>query len=203
MKKNIVIAVVVFLNVALMAALIFVFLKARRPAQATANAPSVTPPQAGTPDEGQEFVFNAPGRFVGDDAPPIVDRALAITTTFDSQGSNGVIVAQGGLAHGFALYVQDSELLFALRRMNVLTTVSAGKVATGRHTAAVSLARTGEITVTLDGTVAGTGRAAGVITMQPVDGLDTGGDRGAPVGPYQVPNEFAGVIQSVSLRSIP
>jgi arylsulfatase len=202
MKKNILITVVIFLNLALFVALLLVSLKSRH-VRVLGVQPNGTPLAPTNSTDDREFVFKAPGRFVGDAAPPIVDRALAITAVFDTQDNNGAIVAQGGLAHGFALYVQEGELLFAVRRLNVLTTVSAGKITAGRHTAAVSLAKTGDISLRLNGTVVGTGKAAGVITMQPVDGLDVGGDRGAPVGPYQAPNEFGGAIESVSLRCIP
>jgi hypothetical protein len=204
MRKNIIIAGVVFLNVVLLTALIFLALKWRRSVQPTTNPGSV----ASAPDNAaetipQEFVYHAPGRFVGDSAPPIVDRALTIAATFDTQDQNGVIVAQGGLAHGYTLYVQDGELLFALRRANVLTTVSGGKISAGRHTAQAVLTKTGEISVELDGKSTATGRAAGVITLQPVDGLDIGADRGAPVGPYQIPNQFGGAIEVVSLKTTP
>jgi hypothetical protein len=204
MRKNIVIAGVVFLNVVLLAALIFLALKWRRTAQPATNpGVAASTPGRATEADAQELVFNAPGRFVGDKAPPIVDRALTITATFDTQDQNGVIVAQGGLAHGYALYVQDGELLFALRRLNVLTTVPGGKISAGRHTATAVLTKTGEITLGMDGKTTATGRAAGVITLQPVDGLDIGADRGAPVGPYQIPNEFGGAIEIVSLKIMP
>ena len=204
MRKNIIIAGVVFLNVILLAALIFLGLEWRRTTQLR-TGPGVAPSTPGNASatDAQEFVYHAPGRFVGDNAPPIVDRALTITATFDTQDQNGVIVAQGGLAQGYALYVQDGELLFALRRLNVLTTVPGGKISAGQHTVTAVLTKTGEISIGLDGKTTATGRAAGVITLQPVDGLDIGADRGAPVGPYQIPNQFGGAIEVVSLKTMP
>ena len=55
----------------------------------------------------------------------------------------------------------------------------------------------------MDGKPAATGQAAGGLTVEPVDGLDVGGDRGAPVGLYPVPNDFGGTIESVSLKTAP
>ena len=202
MKKNIVIAVVVFLNLVLFAVLIYVALTWRPSARVSTT---VTPPAPVSDVNAglQEFAFNAPGHFAGTNAPSIVNRTLAITATFDAQAQNGVIVAHGGLAHGYALYVQDGELLFALRRLNVLSTISAGKLAAGRHIATATLTKAGDLSLTLDGKPAASGKAPGVITMQPVDGLDIGADRGAPVGLYEIPNTFGGTIESVHLKTAP
>ena len=126
-----------------------------------------------------------------------------ITATFDTQGKDGVIVSHGGLAHGYTLYVQEGELLFALRRLNVLTTVSGGKVSAGQQTVTATLSKAGEISLARDGKTFATGRAAGAITQQPVSGLDIGADRGAPVGPYEMPNAFGGSIEIVSLKAVP
>jgi hypothetical protein len=65
------------------------------------------------------------------------------------------------------------------------------------------LAKTGDLSVALDGQAAATGKAAGTITMQPIDGLDIGADRGAPVGLYEMPNSFGGTIEVVSLKTAP
>jgi len=202
MKKNIIIAAVIFLNLILLMVLIYVGVTWSPSGKASADATGAAQDKSA---EGgpEEFTFKAPGRFVGDEAPPVVNRALTITATFDALEQGGVIVAQGGLAHGYALYVQDGELFFVLRRLNVLTTISGGKVGAGRQTATAMLTRAGELSVAFDGKAPATGKAAGVITMQPIDGLDIGADRGAPVGIYEVPNSFGGTIEVVSVKTAP
>jgi hypothetical protein len=57
--------------------------------------------------------------------------------------------------------------------------------------------------VALEGKPPATGQVAGGIAVEPVDGFDVGGDRGAPVGLYEVPNAFGGTIDTVSLKTIP
>jgi hypothetical protein len=72
-----------------------------------------------------------------------------------------------------------------LRRLNVLTTVSGGKVSAGRQTVTATLSKEGELALARNGNAPGIAQGAGTITLQPVDGLDIGADRGAPVGPVQ------------------
>jgi arylsulfatase len=134
-------------------------------------------------------------------APQLVQRALAITAVFDTQGNDGVIVAQGGLAHGYAIYVQDGEIFFALRRNNALTLVSGGKVMAGRRVVTATLAKDGALSVALDGQAPATGKAAGTLILTPIDGLDVGADRGASVGNYTVPNSFGGTIETVTVKT--
>lgn len=205
MKKNLVIVALVVSNLMSIAALIYVGLNRFDESHADANAASApqAPGDRGTEAGPQEFTFKAPGRFLGDEAPPIANRALEITATFDTQAKDGVIVAQGGLAHGYALFVHEGELLFALRRLNVLTTVSGGKITAGRQTVTATLSKAGELTLARDGSAPATGRAAGTITLQPTDGLDIGADRGAAVGPYEIPNAFSGTIETVTLKVVP
>lgn len=161
--------------------------------------------QAGTPvaqnnAAGDEFTFHAGDHLDGSAAPPIAGRAFTITAVFDARQQDGVIVAQGGLVHGYALYVEGGELFFALRRNNALTTAHAGPVGNGRRTATASFSRTGEMSIALDGNPPGVATAAGAITMIPTEGLDVGADRGAPVGPYQAGNAFGGVIEGVTVK---
>lgn len=203
MRKNLIIGGLIVWNLVLMAVLIFVWAGPRRTQIHEPPNPGLGKPKTSRVPGEQNFTYKPGERFVGDKAPPIVDRDLTITATFDAQENGGVIVAHGGLAQGYALYVQDGGLFFAVRRNNVLTTVDAGRVTAGRHTLRATYLKTGGLSVALDGKPPATGQAAGGIPAEPMDGLDVGGDRGAPVGLYDVPNDFGGTIESVSLKTIP
>lgn len=204
MKKNIVIVGLAVSNLILMVALIYVCLKWRESGAATSAFTGEIGVQHRNQGTGpQEFTFQSPAHLAGNDAPLILERALTITATFDTQENDGVVVAQGGSGNGYALYVQDGELLFSFRRLNELTTVSGGKVKAGRQSVTVTLSKAGEIVLAHDGKAAAKGMAAGAVAGQPVDGLDIGADRGAPVGPYQMPNTFGGTIEMVSLKTTP
>jgi hypothetical protein len=196
-QKNLIIGGLIVWNLILMAALAFIWAGSRSP-QPAGRQPGL----AEEPGPAEQTVqLNAGDRLVGEKALRIADRDVTITTTFDIQDEDGVIVAHGGLAHGYALYVQQTQLLFIVRRNNALTTVDGGYLKPGRHTVSATLARTGDMNLIVDGQAARKGRAAGAITLEPVDGLEAGGDRGAPVGPYQTPNDFGGTIASVTVSS--
>ena len=203
MRKNLIIAGLILWNLILMVALVYVWSKGPRSSHADSNANLLGSKQghAGAA-EVEEFTFKAGEHVNGDVAPQIADRAFAIVATFDAQQQDGVIVAQGGLAHGYTLYVQDGELLFAVRRNQALTSVSGGKLGEGRHKVTATFTKTGDVGLSVDGRPSVTAKAAGAIALTPVDGLDVGADRGAPVGPYAVPNSFAGTIDSVTVRTV-
>jgi hypothetical protein len=203
-RKNAIIAGLLVWNVVLMVALVFLWAETRRAKMSASGViVATTPPASNGVPGGQTFTYQPGDRLVGEKAPQIVGRELTLTVTFDTQGRDGVIVAHGGLAQGYALYVQDAELLFAVRRNNALTTLSGGKVAAGKQVATVTLSKSGEMGLTVGTKQVGTSQAGGGIPAEPVDGFDVGGDRGAAVGPYTVPNDFGGTIESVSLKTVP
>ena len=204
MKKNIVIAGLACSNLILLVALIFVCVKWNTPPpRLTQSGPASSTPAADVDTRPQEFIFKTTGHVTGNDLPLILNRALTITATFDTQEKEGVIVAQGGTSQGYALYVENGELWWALRRLNVLTTVSGGKVSAGRQTVTATLSKDGELALARNGNARAVAQAAGTITVQPVDGLDIGADRGAPVGPYRIPNAFGGTIEMINLKTAP
>jgi len=203
-KKNIVIVALAFLNLVLIGALVFVWVtRGGSPKSSTTSNGAASTEHNDAESAPQEFTFKRLGHFGGNDAPMIANRAITMTATFDTHGEDGVIVAQGGTGNGYALYVQEGELFFVVRRLKVLTAVSAGKVVAGRHAVTATLKQAGEITLVLDGNAPATGQAAGPITTRPMDGLDIGADRGAAVGPYDVPNSFGGTIEMVRLKTAP
>ncbi len=48
-------------------------------------------------------------------APAIAGRGFTITAAFDAQAPEGVVVAQGGSARGYALFLRKGKLAFAVR----------------------------------------------------------------------------------------
>jgi arylsulfatase A-like enzyme len=133
-------------------------------------------------------------------APPITGRAFTITANFDiGPAEDGVIVAHGGTANGYALYLAGGQLRFTVRsRSGVATAISTENLA-GQHTATAKLDARGTLTLTLDQRPARTATGSLLATM-PTEGLDVGADEGGAVGPYPAPNRFAGKIESVLIQ---
>lgn len=134
------------------------------------------------------------------DAPSVANRPWVLTAQIEPKGPNGVIVAQGGTAHGYALYLQDGKPAFALRIARQLTTIRANEpLGSGRFTVEARLADDGRMTLSVEGRQVAEGRAPGLLTAQPARGLAVGSDDG-PVGDYAAPNRFTGKIENVTLR---
>jgi arylsulfatase A-like enzyme len=133
-------------------------------------------------------------------APRIANRPFVVSADIEPAGTNGVIVAQGGGARGYALYLKEGRLAFAVRVARELTVVQAPQpLGAGRFSVAARLADNGRMTLTVDGQMVVEGRAPGRIVAQPMRGLTVGSD-GAPVGNYAAPNVFQGRITNVRVR---
>lgn len=133
-------------------------------------------------------------------APAIAGRGLTIAATFDSRQPKGVLVAQGGTAHGYTLFFNEGKLTFLVRAAGQATSIESPMVVTGAHTAVAQLKTDGSLALALDGNQVASGKAAGPITAMPVDGLDVGSDTGGLVGPYGEDNNFNGTIESLVIK---
>jgi arylsulfatase A-like enzyme len=139
----------------------------------------------------------------GAQAPQVASRGLAVSAQIEAGAPEGVIVAHGGQANGYALYLHEGKLAFALRAARQLTVATATKaLAPGPHKVEAKLAADGRITLIVDGQPAGEGQAPGVIQKQPGEGLTVGNDGRAAVGEYTAPNEFTGKVENVSVRAL-
>jgi hypothetical protein len=149
----------------------------------------------------QRFVLKAGDHLDREQAPDIAGRAFTITAKFDTgSAANGVIVAQGGSAIGYALYLADGKLHFTVRSRAGQATASTPKVVTGTHTTVARLDANGTLSLSLEGQPAVTATTRGPIAAMPVDGLDVGSDTAGAVGPYQAPNPFSGIIESLIIE---
>jgi arylsulfatase len=147
-----------------------------------------------------EFTLEDGDHIERSDAPNIAMHPFTVAARFDAKGKDGVIVAQGGSAHGFALYVQSGKLFFALRRGKALRETAGIPVSTGVHEVRASVVKGGLLTLTLDDQPAVSAKAAGLLQQMPVDGLDVGEDAGGLVGSYSESNAFGGTIESVRIK---
>jgi len=135
-------------------------------------------------------------------APQVAGRPLEISAQIEAGAPEGVVVAQGGPGNGYALYLHEGKLSFALRSKRQLTTVSAAQpLAPGAHTVGAQLAADGKVTLSVDGQAAGAGQAPGLINAQPRRGLTVGSDDGQGVGEYTTPNQFTGKLEKVTVHA--
>jgi len=135
-------------------------------------------------------------------APDVAERPIAVTArvVVPEEKADGVIVAQGGKAAGFTLFLDAGRPTFLVRNGTGkagAARVSGPALAPGAHTLAARIDKAGELTLEVDGTPAGKPARGELIGRQPVDGLQVGRDEAGAVGPYESPNPFGGSVESV------
>lgn len=151
------------------------------------------------------FDLKAGEHFDRKDAPAIAKRGFSITTKFSTgTAKTGVLVAQGGTAHGYALYLKEGRLHFTVRRGNKATSVATDAALSGTHTAVATLDSKGRLTLKLDDSAPKEDASiATPITTMPTDGLDVGSDAGGLVGDYSEENAFKGTLESLVITLTP
>ena len=160
-------------------------------------------PEAGTQSRETHFALKGGEHLSRSHSPAVAGRGFTLTAAFDAAGPNGVLAAQGGSAVGYTLFLQSGKLTFLLHEADRTTRIATAQTVTGAHTVTARLGPTGTMSLSLDGRPAVTGKAPGLLTQMPIDGLDVGSDQGSPVGPYGAANAFPGTVQSVTVELEP
>ncbi|WP_337176782.1 arylsulfatase [Paludisphaera sp.] len=151
--------------------------------------------------DGRRFELNADADLRGADAPAIAGRPIAITAkiTTRARKPDGVIVAQGGTAAGFTLFIDDSRPTFLVRsgagQANAARVVGP-VLEPGEHVIVARIDAAGALTLEVDG-VASEPTPGKLIQRQPLDGLQVGRDAAGTVGPYASPNRLKATVDSV------
>jgi arylsulfatase A-like enzyme len=145
-------------------------------------------------------------RFVlkqGDDLPPeqapyVPERGIQVTATL-SDVADGVLVAQGGVSHGWAIYIVEHRIHFATTIAGKRTVVSSEPVS-GEGIVDIEWKRNGDLTITWNRTSIVTERLPNLLTVQPADGLQVGSDLAGNVGSYSAPFEFQGEVTNLVIK---
>ncbi len=114
---------------------------------------------------------------------------------------NGVILARGGPADGYALVLQGGKPAFLLRAGSQLSkAVGKDPVQSGKWSHLVgTVNKSKELRVFVNGKLAGKGRATALLKVDPKQDLEIGGDAAGGVGAYKSPALFTGRIDEVSI----
>ena len=133
-------------------------------------------------------------------SPMIRKKPFEVEVHIEEQGE-GILVAQGGDTHGWALFIRDNIVHFTLSLGGKIETIKADKELTEKE---------GKIIATLnpDGIVElfagnrklGSGKVSSLVKEMPIDGLQVGRDEGGTVGDYKDAFDFDGRIKKVRIR---
>ncbi|NQT51870.1 PQQ-binding-like beta-propeller repeat protein, partial [bacterium] len=161
------------------------------------EAPEVT----GLPAAGKRRGKAAAGSWITVDNAPGLDpsgKPLAVEAWVNAARPDGVVVARGGPAHGYALFLQKGQPQFAVRVSDKVHQVGAKQKVVGKwtHLAGV-LAPDKTLEIYVNGKLAGTGKAAGFIAEDPAQTMEIGADDAGGVADYRSPFALTGQIDEV------
>ena len=153
----------------------------------------------------KKFVLNA-GDVLLKGNPDIGGKGFSVTTQVEEPGK-GVVIAQGGVNHGWALYFDEKTgaPAVALRRKGKLETVvaKADAIPAGSYALTMTLEKSGDLTVKLGNTVVIDQKTAGPLTQTPLDPLCGGNDNNDVAGDYPKDFAFSGKLGEITLTLLP
>lgn len=149
---------------------------------------------------GVEYVGKRSGEDGVKDSPQVAGRPLVVRVTVAGATGDGVILAQGGREHGYALHLAGGRVHFTVRRDGKAETIAAARE--GEDFAVTArLGADGAMELQVGGGAVVRGSAGGLIAVQPKDGLSVGEDAGSAVGDYVAPFPLKAKVSEVSVKA--
>ena len=127
-------------------------------------------------------------------------KPLAVEAWVKADADDGVVVARGGPAYGYALTLRGGRPQFAVRDRDTLGAVTAKEKVVGRwvHLAGM-LTADKKLQIYVDGKLSAAAEAPGLISQEPHQSMEIGEDDGGAVGDYESPFSFTGLIDEVRI----
>lgn len=150
----------------------------------------------------RDFKLAPDARLPRNKSPYLVNRPFRVTCAIKESG-DGVVVAQGGSAHGWSLFIESGHPVFAIGNGGKRDTLRAEIPISAPVTLSAELAADHTLTLRAGDQIIATKTVPSFLTEHPVDGLDVGCDTNGSVGGYPVPNRFKGVLEGVHIQIEP
>ena len=117
-----------------------------------------------------------------------------------AEAANGIILAHGGQARGYAVYLKDSVPHIAVRiDGQVYEVAGAEPLGDGWATVAGVMGRDMVLKMIVDGKPGGKPRPAAFMSSNPNESLQVGTDTGTLVGSYEAAQPFTGLVRFVRI----
>lgn len=131
-------------------------------------------------------------------SPLIANRPLTITGHVNTPAGNGVIVAQGGREHGYAVHLVEDKLAFDVRVHGKVTRIVSDEAMAKEFEFEAKL--TSELMMlSVNGKQVATGTSPGLIPIQPKDPMNIGYDELTAAGNYTPPNRLNGTVRNLKV----
>lgn len=145
------------------------------------------------------FSLSAGDKLDAETAPQMTKRGATIIAEIEAPAA-GVILAQGGVTHGFAVYIDSGILCFATTRAGNRTVTRASSPIRGAGKLQVLWSKNGKVELKWNAALIGQGSGHQPLTQQPQDGLQVGVDDNGLVGDYKTSFPFGGKLKSVRVN---
>jgi hypothetical protein len=126
-------------------------------------------------------------------------RSLQIKGTIRPVSPSGVVLAHGGNRAGYSVYLDEGHLCFAACVNKKRTVVRSSSAITGSASFEANWNSRGELFLKVNGKLVGKAEP-GIIQHEPGDSIQIGADLIQPVGNYDVPNYFSGMIENLTFK---
>lgn len=139
----------------------------------------------------------------GDSAPRVGDRAFKISCTVETKQSDAVILAQGGIAAGYALHIKSGRIAFAVRTgpAEAITEIATPSIVTSSARITAALGPDGMMTLAVNDGAPVTGQAPRLIPRQPAENFCLGHDDAQSVTTYTAKEPFQGSISHLKFTT--
>ncbi len=134
-------------------------------------------------------------------SPQIAKRPLTIKATVEGQKLHGVVLAQGGKEHGYALHFINGSPALDVRVNGTVTRLKAPPSASGKFVLEAKIQQK-KLILTVNGKSVTT-KSPGLIPVQPKDDLSLGEDSLTSAGIYEAPNRFTGKLLTQRIKAGP
>ena len=150
---------------------------------ASKQAPEAAPPAAGRGNAGATMIRVAKSK-----SQNPAGKAIAVEAWINAERPEGVVVARGGPAAGYALIVRGGKPRFLVRSKSELSSVGAAANIVNKWTHLVGvLTADKKLELYINGKRAAAGQAHAMIDVDPAQALEVGADDKGAVGSYKQP----------------
>lgn len=148
-----------------------------------------------------EVIYEGPetSTVPADDSPNIAKKTLRIECNVKAKNPQGVVLAQGGREHGYAIHFVAGKPAFDVRVNGEVKRLMADKKVSGEISIQAQL-NGDEMSLIINGETIET-TSPGLIPVQPKDPLSIGFDDRTSAGNYDPPNRFNGKILRTDVKA--
>lgn len=168
-----------------------------------ANVYPLVPYRNRTPKLSKQTVFNLKHGDVltQNKAPNVVGRGFLVSAEVSKEFNRGVIVAQGGTAHGWSLFLNDGMLRVSVRIDGKLTVIQSPKQLPSQvNRIEMRYQKDGMLSIAVNSKHWLESKLPGPMKSMPLDPLEVAKDSNGIVGPYPSGYKANGQVNSLKIE---